>query len=219
MLKSDDPAPRHAARATRSSGQRTRTAILDAATAAIEEFGIGGVSLADIAARADCFPSQVTYYFGSKDVLLVEAACRAALHTAEEVEAAARRARSARGYLEAMLTAVLASPGLLLLAEAMLLAGRRPDLRPLLSRTVTRLHGEGARAAAEIRGARKWQLTLSPEEEARTFWSLALGLAVERAAVGPAFGSGSARAAVLLMLEPHQAPCESSPPARPPVDS
>lgn len=44
------------------------------------------MSVSDIALEAGVFPSQLTYYFGSKEALFVEAACRELLVLASEVE-------------------------------------------------------------------------------------------------------------------------------------
>lgn len=196
----------HRPRATRAPGRKTRTTILDAATSAFLERGINRASLVEIAAAVECYPSQVTYYFGTKEALFVEAACRAMLHLGEDVERVAGRAPSAHEYLRRMVDTVLASPALPLFAEAMLIAGRRPELTEQVAATFRRLHDEGARAAAEVRRGKGWTLDLDPESEARTFWSLVLGVALEKVATGPAFDQSSATATVLLMLQPHMPP-------------
>src|SRR5204863_4305852 len=98
----DSATPRHAARATRTAGRQRRSQLLDAASELFAERGLGDVSLAEIADRADTFPSQVTYYFGSKEALFVEAACREVLRAAEEVERAGARARTPGSYVRAI---------------------------------------------------------------------------------------------------------------------
>ena len=85
-------APRHSARATRTAGQRMRSRLLDAASALFKAHGLNGASITAIAGAADAFPSQVTYYFRTKEALFVEAACRDMLHIAERAEKAAARA-------------------------------------------------------------------------------------------------------------------------------
>src|SRR4051812_27563048 len=96
------PAPRHAARATRSAGQRMRSQLLDAASALFKTHGLGGTAISAIASAADAFPSQVTYYFRTKEALFVEAACRNMLYIAERAEKAAARARTPEGYTRAL---------------------------------------------------------------------------------------------------------------------
>src|SRR5207302_10536629 len=71
---STDALPRHQARATRETGRRTRSALLDAAARLFAERGLAGASLAGLAAAAEAFPSQVTYHFGSKEALSSKAA-------------------------------------------------------------------------------------------------------------------------------------------------
>jgi len=68
--------PRHRVRATRTAGRAMRSRLLDAASRLFREKGLAGVSIADIAEAADAFPSQITYYFRTKEALFVEAACR-----------------------------------------------------------------------------------------------------------------------------------------------
>jgi AcrR family transcriptional regulator len=96
-------------RATRAAGQQTRRALLDAAGPLFAERGLAGVSQADIAAAAGTFPSQVTYYFGSKEALFVEAACRGVLRAATVVEQAGARTRTPRTYVRAMVHTALAN--------------------------------------------------------------------------------------------------------------
>jgi AcrR family transcriptional regulator len=193
-------AARHAARATRSSGRRTRSALLDAAARLFRERGLADVSLTDIAAAADAFPSQVTYYFGSKEALFVEAACRDVLHAAAEVEAAGRRTRTRDAYSRRLTAVALQSPALPAFAEALLLARRRDDLRPLIARTLDRLHAEGARAVAERCAAQGWSLKAPAEAVARAFWATVLGIALESAGADDAFDLAAAHAAVLATL-------------------
>jgi AcrR family transcriptional regulator len=201
--------PRHHARATRESGRRTRSALLDAAARLFTAHGLGGVSLAGIAAAADAFPSQVTYYFGSKEALFVEAASREMLHAAARVEEAGRRAGTPTAYVRAMTGQALADSALLLFADALLLCRHRPDLRPLVARTVERLHREGARALSERCAGSAWVLAAAPEVVARAFWAVLLGLVLETAGSGAPLDPTAVEAAVLgaLGTRPH-------PPAR-----
>ena len=55
--------PKHAARATRSAGRKMRSLLLDAASPLFRERGLAVSSIADIAAAANAFPSQISYYF------------------------------------------------------------------------------------------------------------------------------------------------------------
>jgi AcrR family transcriptional regulator len=196
--------PRHRARATRDAGRRTRSALLDAGARLFATHGLQDVSLGDIAAAADAFPSQVTYYFGSKEALFVEAACREVLHVGTRVEAAGRAARTRPGYARLMAATALNSPALVTFAEALLLARLRPALEPLVARTLDRLHAEGARAWSETCIRRSWLQLAPPEAVARGFWALVIGLVLERAGSGDAFDLAAAEAAVLATLSVQQ---------------
>jgi AcrR family transcriptional regulator len=195
-----DPSSFTHPRATRESGRQTRRALLDAAERLFAERGVAGVSGAEIAGEAGAFPSQVTYYFGSKEALFVEAACRAVLHTAADVERAGGRTRTPRGYVRALVRTALASPALLTFAEATLMVRRRPELAPLVSDAFARLHAEGERAVAERLVARGWQMRAEPATEARAFWAAILGVALERATAGERFDETTAEATVDVVL-------------------
>src|ERR1041385_1278106 len=84
--------PKHAVRATRTAGRRMRSLLLDGASRLFKERGLAGTSISDIAAAADAFPSQITYYFHTKEALFVEAACRDMLYVARSAEQAALQA-------------------------------------------------------------------------------------------------------------------------------
>lgn len=201
--------PRHEARATRDAGRRTRSALLDAAAGLFSTHGLVDVSVGEIAAAADAFPSQVTYYFGSKEALFVEAACREVLHLGSRVEAAGRTATTREEYARVMAETALSSTALLTFAEALLLARQRPPLEPLVARTLDRLHAEGARAWSERCARQGWAVTAPPEAVARGFWAVILGLVVERAGSGDAFDLRTAEAAVLATLSVQFSPVKT----------
>jgi AcrR family transcriptional regulator len=176
--------PRHSARATRNAGQRMRSILLDAASALFKAHGLSGTSITAIAGAADAFPSQVTYYFRTKEALFVEAACRDVLHIAERTEKAAARARTPKAYAGALVDGVVGADGLALFVEALTLARQRPDLTPQIARTIERLHVEGARAYAGQMARHGWRTHHAPDVSARRFWTIALGIALEGHATG-----------------------------------
>ena len=200
MTQAPDPAPFAYPRATREAGRQTRRALLDSASRLFADRGLAGVSAAEIARDAAVFPSQVTYYFGSKEALFVEAACRSVLHAAAEVERAGATARSPRGYVRAVVDTALEAPALLTFVEAALLARKRPDLAPRVRETFARLHAEGERAVAENLAARGWEIRAEPAAEAHGFWAAILGVVIEGAASGDTFSEATAEATVQLVL-------------------
>lgn len=178
--------PKHAVRATRSAGRRMRSLLLDAASRLFKEQGLSGTSISDIAAAADAFPSQITYYFRTKEALFVETACRDMLYLARETEQAALRAHTPREYTHALAQTVTATDSVAFFAEALTLTRRRQDLAPLVERTIERLHGEGARAYASQVERHGWRSLRAPEESSRRFWAIAIGVIVEGFAMGRA---------------------------------
>ena len=178
--------PKHATRATRSAGRKMRSLLLDAASPLFRERGLSGTAITDIAAAADAFPSQITYYFRTKEALFVEAACRDVLYVARAAEQAALQADTPRDYTRALVETVTATDSVAFFTEALTLTRRRPDLAPLVERTIERLHSEGARAYASQVERHGWRSLRAPEESSRRFWAVAIGVIVEGYAMGRA---------------------------------
>ena len=176
--------PKHAARATRSAGRKMRSLLLDAASPLFRKRGLSGTAITDIAAAADAFPSQITYYFRTKEALFVECACRELLYLARATEQAALKARTPRDYTRALAETVTASDSVAFFAEALTLTRRRQDLAPLVERTIERLHGEGARAYASQVARHGWRSLRAPDESSRRFWAVAIGVILEGYAMG-----------------------------------
>lgn len=176
--------PKHAVRATRSAGRKMRSLLLDAASPLFRERGLSGTAITDIAAAADAFPSQITYYFRTKEALLVECACRDLLYLARATEQAALKARTPREYTHALAETVTASDSIAFFAEALTLTRRRQDLAPLVERTIERLHSEGARAYASQVARHGWRSLRAPDESSRRFWAVAIGIILEGYAMG-----------------------------------
>src|SRR6478752_1329001 len=176
--------PKHAARATRSAGRKMRSLLLDAASPLFRGRGLSGTSIADIATAANAFPSQITYYFRTKETLFVECACRDLLYLARATEQAALKARTPRDYTHALAETVTASDSIAFFAEALTLTRRRQDLAPLVERTIERLHSEGARAYASQVARHGWRSLRAPEESSRRFWAVAVGVMIEGHAMG-----------------------------------
>jgi AcrR family transcriptional regulator len=176
--------PKHAARATRSAGRKMRSLLLDAASPLFRERGLSGTAITDIAAAVDAFPSQITYYFRTKEALFVECACRDLLYLARATEQAALKARTPGDYTHALAETVTASDSVAFFAEALTLTRRRQDLAPLVERTIERLHSEGARAYASQVARHGWRSLRAPDESSRRFWAVAIGIILEGYAMG-----------------------------------
>ena len=183
---------KHAARATRSAGRQMRSRLLDGASRLFKERGLAGTSISDIAAAADAFPSQITYYFRTKEARFVKAACRDVLYVARAAEQAASRAQTPRDYTSALVDAVTATDSVSFFTEALTLTRRRPDLAPLVERTIERLHGEGMRAYAGQIERHGWKSLRDPDASSRRFWALAIGVTVEGHAMGRSAGEMAA---------------------------
>ncbi|MFL6791530.1 MAG: TetR/AcrR family transcriptional regulator C-terminal domain-containing protein [Bradyrhizobium sp.] len=176
--------PRHAARATRTAGRQMRSRLLDGASQLFRERGLAGTSISGIATAADAFPSQITYYFRTKEALFVEAACRDMLYVARAAERAALTAHTPGDYTRALVESVTATDSVAFFAEALTLTRRRQDLAPLVERTIDRLHSEGLRAYAGHIERHGWSSLRDPGTTSRRFWAVAIGVMVEGYAMG-----------------------------------
>ncbi len=181
-----------------------RSHLLDIAVGLFKARGLGGVSVSEIAVAAEAFPSQVTYYFRTKEALFVEAACREILYTGQLAEQSASTAPTMTLYTRALVESVASSPGLALFIEALAVTRRRQDLAPLIERTFERLHTEGDRAYAAIRDQRGWPHVDDPAMRARRFWALALGSVLRGAATGLSAGDCAKDMLELLRDEPSE---------------
>lgn len=171
-------------RAVREPGKRMRSRLLDAAVELFKAKGAAGVAVAEIAAAAGAYPSQVTYYFRTKEALFVEAACRDVLYVARAAEQAASQAITPGEYTRALVEAVTTTDSVSFFTEALTLTRRRPDLAPLVERTIERLHGEGMRAYVGQIERHGWKSLRDPDASSRRFWALAIGVTVEGHAMG-----------------------------------
>lgn len=174
-----------AGRATRDAGKATRRALLQAATEVFSESG-EQASVASICQRADAFPNQVTYYFGSKEQLFVEVACAAVLRAGRSAETAAAQTSTVRDYAGTLVRTLVGEQArnVELFTTAMLLVSRRTDLRPLVAETLETLYHRGEQALLDTLVRTGWQLRTEVAVEARAFWSAIFGLIVQQAALG-----------------------------------
>ncbi|MGW1227242.1 TetR/AcrR family transcriptional regulator C-terminal domain-containing protein, partial [Streptomyces sp. NPDC002530] len=132
-------------------------------------------SVAEIANAAGAFPNQVTYYFGSKDALLVHAAFLGLLHDARRIERIGRQAPDATAFRRNIARAVLAMPSLPNVTRALAAGISRPELAPVVDQHLQLLFRQSERFVSRLVERRGWAALRPLDVEARTFWSTALG--------------------------------------------
>ncbi|WP_232717813.1 TetR/AcrR family transcriptional regulator C-terminal domain-containing protein [Gordonia metallireducens] len=176
-------------RASREAGKATRQALLRAAGEVFAEHG-DAASVAQICQRADAYPNQVTYYFGSKEQLFVEVACAGVLRAGRRAEEAAAETTTVRDYTNTLVGTLLGpcARDVELFTTAMLLTSRRTDLREHITDTLRTLHERGEQALMSTLVRTGWRLRAGIDVEAKAFWSAIFGLAVQKAATGADFG-------------------------------
>ncbi|MFT4216576.1 MAG: TetR/AcrR family transcriptional regulator C-terminal domain-containing protein [Micropruina sp.] len=162
------PAPRRQAR-----GQAVRREILRVAA----RLGVaaGEVSVAKIAEAAGVYPNQVTYYFGSKDALIVESAFLAVLADARRLERLGNAATTPEAFRANLARAGLAMPSTPQLVQALVLAGRKPELQALVGTGMTLIFRQSERYLERVLRRRGWVLGEAVATEVRRFWAVVLG--------------------------------------------
>ncbi|MCG7527725.1 TetR family transcriptional regulator [Streptomyces sp. OfavH-34-F] len=159
----------------RDRGRATKRRLIEAAARLCEERPGTEVSVAEIASAAGAFPNQVTYYFGSKDSLLVHAAFLGLLHDTRRVERVGRQAPDAAAFRRNIARAVLAMPSLPSVARALATGIARPELAPVVDQHLQLLFRQSERFTGRLVEARGWRTGRPLAAEVRTFWSTALG--------------------------------------------
>ncbi|MGW9413349.1 TetR/AcrR family transcriptional regulator C-terminal domain-containing protein [Arthrobacter cupressi] len=159
-------------------GRATRRRLIEtAARLGRERHGVQ-LSVAEIAKAAGAFPNQVTYYFGSKDSLLVHAAFLALLHDTRRIERIGRQAPDAAAFRRNIARAVLALPSLPSVAGALASGIAKAELAPVVDQHLHLLFRQSERFVSQLVDSRGWSLGRPIDVEARTFWSAALGAAL-----------------------------------------
>ncbi|MFJ8585894.1 TetR/AcrR family transcriptional regulator C-terminal domain-containing protein [Streptomyces sp. NPDC093595] len=166
---------RSAPAGSRDRGRATRRRLIEATARLCKERPGAEVSVAEIANAAGVFPNQVTYYFGSKDALLVHAAFLGLLHDARRIERIGRQAPDAAAFRRNIARAVLAMPSLPSVTRALAAGISKPELAPVVDRHLQLLFRQSERFVRQLVDSRGWKTRRPLNVEARTFWSTALG--------------------------------------------
>jgi AcrR family transcriptional regulator len=166
-MSTDEPA--------RARGRRTRARILDQAAGLFAGQDYAAVSVAEIARSAGAHPHQVTYYFGSKDALFVQAAFLLLLRDARRLEPIGLRQRTPAAFRAAVARTTLALPAVPVVVRAMSISRLRPDLQKLTQHRLAILFRQAEHYLARVLDRRGWTLDRPIEVEVRTFWSAVLG--------------------------------------------
>jgi AcrR family transcriptional regulator len=159
----------------RPRGRRTRAQIIDSAVELFAERGFSDVSVAEIATAAGAHPNQITYYFGSKDALFVQAAFRMLLRQATRLESVGRRQQTPEAFRTAVARTALALPAVPIAVEAMSITHRRTELRDLAEHSLGILFRKTERYLVDLLERRGWAIDRPVALEVRTFWSAVLG--------------------------------------------
>lgn len=159
----------------RERGRATKRRLVEVTAELCKERPGGEVSVTEIADAADAFPNHVTYYFGSKDALLVHAAFLGLLHDARRLERIGQQAPDAAAFRRNIARAVLAMPSLPSVTRALAAGISKPDLASVVDRHLQLLFRQSERYASRLIDSRGWRARRPLGVEARTFWSTALG--------------------------------------------
>jgi AcrR family transcriptional regulator len=203
MPTSQSPPPAQTRGASREKNtSNTRELLLEVAVPRFLARGFEAVSVAEVAKAANAFPNHVTYHFGGKEGLFVEAAAYAMLRAAKQAEKASRRSTSVEDHTRLLISNLLGpnSAAVMLFGEAMLLARRKPNLSERIREALQQLNDAGETAMVLTLMRTGWKTRVSPDVITRSFWAAIFGLALQKAAMGQDFEQGSSEAVALLMI-------------------
>ena len=194
----------------RGNGTATRDVLIEAAIPHFLRHGFEGVSVSQLAKAAKAFPNHVTYHFGGKEGLFVEAASQAMLRAAKQAEKSSLNSASVEEHTRLLISNLLgpSSGTVMLFAEAMLLARRKPHLSTRIKATLHQLNDAGEAAMVLTLMRTGWRTRVAPSVITRSFWASIFGLALQKAAMGKAFEQESAEAVARLMINLDNAPGE-----------
>ncbi|WP_395245308.1 TetR/AcrR family transcriptional regulator C-terminal domain-containing protein [Agromyces sp. MMS24-K17] len=156
-------------------GRSTRNHILVTTSRLTVDARSPDPSVADIARAAGVFPNQITYHFGSKQALLVDAAFLGLLYDAARVEQVGRRAPSAAVFRRNIARAILSMPALPVVARVLASESAKPQVGETIDGHMQLLFRHSERYVRELAAARGWVTERSLPVEIRTFWSTAIG--------------------------------------------
>jgi AcrR family transcriptional regulator len=159
----------------RARGRRTRIRILDRAAELFAGQDYAAVSVAEIARSAGAHPHQVTYYFGSKDALFVQAAFLLLLREARRLEPIGLRQKTPAAFRAAVSRTTLTLPAVPVAVRAMSISRLRPDLQKLAQQRLAVLFRQAEHYLARVLQRHDWVVDRPLEVEVRTFWSAVLG--------------------------------------------
>jgi AcrR family transcriptional regulator len=160
---------------SQARSQRTRTRLLEAAADRFAERGLVSVTVAEIAEAAQAHPNQVTYYFGSKEGLFVQAAFLLLLRQSGRLESVGDRQPTPAGFCRALARVALQLPAAPVVVEAMAIARQRPDLGSAVRGALRLLFRQSEEFLDRTLARRGWTTDRPVGLEVKTFWSTILG--------------------------------------------
>ena len=113
-------------------------------------------SVADIAKAAGLFPSQVTYHFGSKDALLLQAAFQGLLNDAADLSRSAEAAAEYPAFWDEIAQAVLRAPSLSSVVRALARRLSHPEMAELADTQIRLLLTRSERYLTDLTTRRGW---------------------------------------------------------------
>lgn len=159
-------------------GRSTRYRILETASRLAVAGDGAEPSVAEIARAAGVFPNQITYHFGSKQSLLIDAAFLGLLRDAGRIERVGRRAPTPQAFRRNIARAVLSMPALPGVARVLGGEIAKPGLATTVDAHMQTLFRHSERYVRQVAETRGWVTDRTLPVEIRTFWSTALGAAL-----------------------------------------
>lgn len=191
----------HKQRSYTARGADTRRRIRATAMELFRDREYGDVTVSELAEAAGEYPNQITYHFGSKDALYIDAAFGLLLRDTERLRKAGQRASTPDTLRAVLARTALTMPSTTAIVSALALARGNPAVQPSVETSLSLLFRQSERFLERVQEERGWTTDQDLGRAVKTFWSAAFG-AVLISQAGYPGGPSSVDVAATLSFRP-----------------
>lgn len=159
----------------RGSKTAARTRIRDAAMELFAEKHFANVTVSEIARAAGVFPNQITYHYGSKDALYIDAAFALLLRDTERLQSAGRRSQTPESLRRVLAKVALNMPSIPVVVGALAITQSNPSVQSTLRGGLNVLFRQSERYLEDILDTHGWTSSQGLPKGVKTFWSAVFG--------------------------------------------
>ena len=133
------------------------------------------VTVSEIARAAGVFPNQITYHYGSKDALYIDAAFALLLRDTERLQSAGRRSQTPENLRRVLAKVALNMPSIPVVVGALAITQSNPSVQSTLRGGLNVLFRQSERYLEDILDTHGWTSSQGLPKGVKTFWSAVFG--------------------------------------------